>query len=153
MTIWDNILRLRFVFYKSRIVSRFVNSVKSKYINELENRLTPIAFYRNARDKKEMSVFCIDRYVKNFNRQNSEIWQLGDNVFKTASNPKALARGDLSTEKIEKICYDKDNKKSLFLVPSWVGEHCKIKPLVEDFHEDDVRVDKLADESHLVRRI
>lgn len=153
MTTWDNILRLKFLFHKSRIVSRFVNSVKPKYINEKEGCLTPLAFYRNDRDKKEISVFCIDKYLRGFSRQNNKIWVLGDRIFEGAkSGTVAVARGDLFTKTVENICYDKDNKYTLFLVPAWFDLHCNIKPRLEDFHEDDVRVDKLADASYLIKR-
>lgn len=152
MITWDNILLLRFKIHKPRIVSRFVNSKRAKYINEAENRLTPIAFYRRNHDEKEISVYCVDMYIKNCKRQHKTIWKLGDQTFKRAHDKNALARGDLIVSKLENICYDKDKQRKLYLVPSLFGEHCNIKPFIEDFHEDDLRVAKLADESHLVKR-
>ena len=153
MTIWDNISLFKFKIHKARVVCRFVNSVRKKYINEIENRLTPVAFYRRNHDEKEISVYCIDKYIKNGHRQHKTIWKLGDKTFKRAHDKLALARGDIIVSKLENICYDKDKQLKLYLIPSLFNEHCNVKPYLEDFHEDDIRVAKLADESHLVKRI
>ncbi len=152
MTIWDNISRFKFIFHKARIVSRFVNEFKNKYVNKEEMRLTPIAFYRNERDKEEISVFCVDKYIKNLKRQHNKIWEMGDRTFAKAHHKEAVARGDVLVKDLERIYCDKDKKKNLFIVPSWFNEHCNIKPTVEDFHDEDVRVAKLADASHLIKR-
>ncbi len=152
MTIWDKILTIRFKFHKARVVSRFVNSLQKKCINSAERRLTPIVFYRKGRDEKEISVHCIDKFIANFHRQHKKIWQKGDHTFKKAYKKRAVARGDMFVKEIEKICYDKEKRYKLFLVPDLLGSHCNIKPTLEDFHEDDVRVAKLADISHVVFR-
>lgn len=151
MTTWDRIC-IKFKFRKARIVSRFVNSVRRKYINEEEKRLTPIAFFRKNHDEKEISVHCIDRYIATMNRQHKKIWSKGDHTFRYAHDKKALARGDVFVKNVENICYDKENMQKLFLVPDLIGTHCNIKPRVEDFHQEDVRLSKLADCSHLVKR-
>lgn len=149
MNTWDKILCLKIKLCKPRFVSRFVKD--RKCLNEAEKRLNPIAFYRGELDKKEMSVYCLDSYIKT-NRQHKKIWKIGDNIYKKIKKI-AIARGEVKVDTINAICCDKDKMLNLFLVPPLFGKHYNIKPMLDDFHADDVRVAKLADNSHLVKRV
>lgn len=143
-------LLCKIFIHKPRIVTRFCNEERSKFINKEEHRLKPPAFLKKKpADYKEISVHCVDSFW--ISKKFSRLWKVGDKVYKRAtSNNKALYRGDIKVSQIENI--DIPNDKKLKLSKLYLGTHLNISPILEDFHEEDVRIDKLSDISHLHRR-